>query len=56
MCEENLNKVKWFIERKDYNGLRLYRGEKREKHRKHIANNLNYAEEEYMDSLVNNLK
>jgi hypothetical protein len=55
MCEEIINKVKWFIERKDYNGLRLYIDEK-EKSIETYTNNLNYAEEEYMDSLVNNLK
>lgn len=55
MCEEIINKVKWFMERKDYNGLRLYIDEK-EKKIETYTNNLNYAEEEYMDSLVNNLK
>ncbi|MDY2736173.1 hypothetical protein [Intestinibacter sp.] len=55
MCEEIINKVKWFMERKDYNGLRLYIDEK-EKNIETYTNNLNYAEEEYMDSLVNNLK
>ena len=55
MCEEIINKVKWFMERNDYNGLRLYIDEK-EKNIETYTNNLNYAEEEYMDSLVNNLK
>ena len=55
MCEEIINKGKWFMERKDYNGLRLYIDEK-EKNIETYTNNLNYAEEEYMDSLVNNLK
>lgn len=55
ICEEIINKVKWFMERKDYNGLRLYIDEK-EKNIETYTNNLNYAEEEYMDSLVNNLK
>ncbi|CDE14988.1 unknown [Clostridium sp. CAG:470] len=55
MCEEIIDKVKWFMERKDYNGLRLYIDEK-EKSIETYTNNLNYAEEEYMDSLVNNLK
>lgn len=55
MCEEIINKVKWFMERKDYNGLRLYIDEK-EKNIETYTNNLNYVEEEYMDSLVNNLK
>lgn len=55
ICEEIINKVKWFMERKDYNGLRLYIDEK-EKNIETYTNNLNYAEEDYMDSLVNNLK
>ena len=48
MCEEIINKVKWFMERKDYNGLRLYIDEK-EKNIETYTNNLNYAEEEYME-------
>lgn len=29
ICKEIINKVKWYTERKDYNGLKLYIDEKK---------------------------
>lgn len=55
ICEEIIDKVKWYMERKDYNGLKLYIDEK-EKSIEAYTNNLNCAEEDYIDSLVSNLK
>ena len=49
------NKVKWYTERKDYNGLKLYIDEK-EKFIDNYIINSNNAEEDYIDKLVNDLK
>lgn len=55
ICKEIINKVKWYTERKDYNGLKLYIDEK-EKFIDNYIINSNNAEEEYIDKLVNDLK
>lgn len=55
ICKEIINKVKWYTERKDYNGLKLYIDEK-EKFIDNYIINSNNAEEDYIDKLVNNLK
>lgn len=54
LCEEIINKVKWFMERKDYNGLRLYI-EEREKYVENCRIMSKNKEEEYIDSLVKEL-
>lgn len=54
LCEEIINKVKWFMERKDYNGLRLYI-EEREKYVENCIIMSKNKEEEYIDSLVKEL-
>ena len=54
MCEEIIKEVRWYIERKDYAGLKLYLDEKEkevEKSRKMSKN----VEAEYIDSLVKDL-
>lgn len=55
ICKEIINKVKWYTERKDYNGLKLYIDEK-EKFIDNYIINLNNAEEDYIDKLVKDLK
>jgi len=55
LCEEIINKVKWFMERKDYNGLRLYIEEK-EKYVNNYISKVNTAEEDYIDNLIKDLK
>ena len=55
ICKEIINKVKWYTERKDYNGLKLYLDEK-EKFIDNYIINSNNAEEDYIDKLVNDLK
>jgi hypothetical protein len=55
ICKEIINKVKWYTERKDYNGLKLYIDEK-EKFIDNYIINSNNAEEDYVDKLVNDLK
>ena len=55
ICKEIINKVKWYTERKDYNGLKLYIDEK-EKFIENYIINSNNAEEDYIDKLVNDLK
>ena len=55
ICKEIINKVKWYKERKDYNGLKLYIDEK-EKFIDNYIINSNNAEEDYIDKLVNDLK
>lgn len=55
ICKEVINKVKWYTERKDYNGLKLYIDEK-EKFIDNYIINSNNAEEDYIDKLVNDLK
>lgn len=55
ICKEIINKVKWYTERKDYNGLKIYIDEK-EKFIDNYIINSNNAEEDYIDKLVNDLK
>lgn len=55
ICKEIINKVKWYTERKDYNGLKLYIDEKKKFIDNYIINS-NNAEEDYIDKLVNDLK
>ena len=55
ICKGIINKVKWYTERKDYNGLKLYIDEK-EKFIDNYIINSNNAEEDYIDKLVNDLK
>ena len=55
ICKEIINKVKWYTERKDYNGLKLYIDEK-EKFIDNYIINSNNAEVVYIDKLVNDLK
>lgn len=55
ICKEIINTVKWYTERKDYNGLKLYIDEK-EKFIDNYIINSNNAEEDYIDKLVNDLK
>lgn len=55
ICKEIINKVKWYTERKDYNGLKLYIDEKEKFINNYIINS-NNAEEDYIDKLVNDLK
>ncbi|MDY5647066.1 MAG: hypothetical protein SPF22_08700 [Candidatus Onthovivens sp.] len=55
ICKEIINKVKWYTERKDYNGLKLYIDEK-EKFIDNYIINSNNAEEDYIDKLVKDLK
>lgn len=55
ICKEIINKVKWYTERKDYNGLKLYIDEKERFIDNYIINS-NNAEEDYIDKLVNDLK
>ena len=45
ICKEIINKVKWYTERKDYNGLKLYIDEK-EKFIDNYIINSNNAEED----------
>ena len=54
MCKEILKKVKWYMERKDYSGLRLYI-EEREKYVENCRIMSKNKEEEYIDSLVKDL-
>lgn len=53
ICMEMINKVRWYMERKDYNGLRLYLDE-REKYINNYTIPAN-EDEKYMDSLIKNL-
>ena len=55
ICKEIINKVKWYTERKDYNGLKLYIDEK-EKFIDNYIINSNNAEEDYIDKLVKDLR
>lgn len=54
MCEEIIKKVRWYMERKDYVGLRLYLDEKEKEVEKSRIMSKNY-EAEYIDSLVKDL-
>lgn len=55
ICKEIINKVKWYTERKDYNGLKLYIDQK-EKYIDNCIITSNNAEEDYIDKLVKDLK
>ena len=55
LCKEIIKKVKWYMERKDYDGLRLYLDEKE----KYIDNSSSVSrneEADYIDELVKDLK
>lgn len=54
MCEEIIKKVRWYMERKDYAGLRLYLDEEEKKVEKSRIMSKN-VEAEYIDSLVKDL-
>ena len=54
VCKEMIKKIKWYMERKDYNGLRLYIDE-REKYDENCRIMSKNKEEEYIDSLVKDL-
>lgn len=54
MCEEIIKEVRWYIERKDYAGLRLYLDEKEKEVKKSRKMSKN-VEAEYIDSLVKDL-
>lgn len=55
LCKEIIKKVKWHMERKDYNGLRLYLDEK-EKYIDNCSITAKNKEAEYIDELVKELK
>lgn len=55
LCTEIIKKVKWYIERKDYNGLRLYLDEK-EKYIDNCSITIENEESEYIDGLIKDLK
>ena len=55
ICKEMIRKIKWFMERKDYNGLRLYIDEK-EKYVNNYISIVNTAEKDYIDNLIEGLK
>lgn len=52
LCKEIIKKVKWYMERKDYDRLRLYLDEK-EKYIDIVSKN---EEAEYIDELIKDLK
>ena len=54
ICKEMIKKIKGYMERKDYNGLRLYIDE-REKYVENYIIMTKSKEEEYIDSLVKDL-
>ncbi len=55
LCTEIIKKVKWYMERKDYDGLRLYL-EEREKYIDNCIIVSENKEAEYIDDLVKDLK
>lgn len=55
ICKEIINKVKWYTERKDYNGLKLYLDEK-EKYINNCSIEIENEESEYIDELIKDLK
>jgi len=55
LCKEIIKKVKWHMERKDYNGLRLYLDEK-EKYIDNCSIVSRNKEVDYIDELVKDLK
>lgn len=54
ICKEIINKVKWYMDRKDYNGLRIYIEEK-EKYVETCRIMSKNEEAEYIDNLVKEL-
>jgi len=54
LCKEIIKKVKWYMERKDYAGLRLYIDEKEKEveNSRKISKNI---ETEYIDNLIKDL-
>lgn len=55
LCKEIIKKVKWYMERKDYDGLRLYL-EEREKYIDNCSILSENTEVDYIDNLVKDLK
>lgn len=55
LCKEIIKKVKWYTERKDYDGLRLYLDEK-EKYIDNCSIVSRNEEADYIDELVKDLK
>lgn len=55
LCNEIISKVRWYMDRKDYNGLRLYLDQK-EKSIEKAAILCENNESKYMDDLVKDLK
>ena len=55
LCKEIIKKVKWYMERKDYDGLRLYLEEK-EKYIDNCSIAIKNEESEYIDELIKDLK
>ena len=55
LCTEIIKKVKWYMERKDYDGLRLYL-EEREKYIDNCSILSENTEVDYIDNLVKDLK
>ena len=55
LCKEIIKKVKWYMERKDYDGLRLYL-EEREKYIDNCSIISENKEADYIDDLVKDLK
>lgn len=55
ISKEIINKVKWYTDRKDYNGLRLYIDE-REKYLDNCIILSKNEEADYIDDLVKDLK
>jgi len=55
LCKEIMKKVKWYMERKDYDGLRLYLDEK-EKYIDNCSIVSRNKEVDYIDELVKDLK
>lgn len=55
LCKEIMKKVKWYMERKDYDGLRLYLDEK-EKYIDNCSIVSRNEEADYIDELVKDLK
>lgn len=55
LCLEIIKRVKWYMERKDYDGLRLYLDEK-EKYIDNCSIVSKNEEADYIDELVKDLK
>jgi len=51
ICKEIIKNVKWYIERKDYKGLKIYIDREENDIKKNIVITRN-AEAEYIDNLV----